>query len=125
MNKTYKVAVIGSRSIQDKSIIFNYLDSKKDKINTIISGKATGPDFFSEEWANLNSIPTLIFPAKWKDENGNVDKGAGYRRNHDIIKACEICVCFYDGISKGSKHSMELCKKYDKKLIIIDCNKER
>ncbi|MEK6882556.1 MAG: DUF4326 domain-containing protein [Nanoarchaeota archaeon] len=124
LNKTkYKIAVIGSRSVQDKKIVFDYLDSKYDKIEMIVSGGANGPDSYGAEWAAQKGFPCLIFNAQWHDKNNIYNKGAGYRRNHDIIKSCDICVSFYDGISRGTKHSMELCKQYNKKLIIIDCKK--
>lgn len=124
LNKKYKLAVIGSRTITDKKIVFNYLDSKYDKIEMIISGGASGPDEFGRQWAQDNGLPCLIHYAKWRDKEGFPNKGAGYARNHNIIKDCDICVCFYDGQSKGSKHSMDLCKEYGKKLIVIDCKSE-
>jgi hypothetical protein len=122
--KKYKIAVIGSRSVQDKKIVFDYLDSKYDKIEMIISGGASGPDSYSAEWAAQKGFTCLIFNARWHDKNGVYDKGAGYRRNHDIIKNCQICVSFYDGVSRGTKHSMELCQQYNKKLIVIDCKQQ-
>ncbi len=69
--KLYKLAVIGSRTINNKKIVFDYLDSKRDKIEMIISGGATGPDSISAEWCKERGYPILIFFPKWKNPDGS------------------------------------------------------
>ena len=110
-----KLAIIGSRTFQNYSILIKELDSKKDKITLVISGGAQGADSLGEKWAKGNNIPTLIFPADW-DKHG---KAAGFIRNQDIIDNCDCCIAFWDGKSKGTAHSISLCEKQNKPYKII------
>jgi hypothetical protein len=68
-----------------------------------------------EEWAKKHGIDTLIFPADW-DKHG---KAAGFIRNEDIIKNCDQAIAFWDHVSKGTRHSISLCEKYNKPCKII------
>jgi hypothetical protein len=54
-------------------------------------------------------------PANW-DEFG---KSAGYIRNAEMAKYADACVIFWDGISKGTKHMINLANKEGLKLKII------
>lgn len=110
-----KIAIIGSRDFTDKSLLNKTLEPYKPKITYIVSGGAHGADTLGEEWAKENGIETQIFYADW-DKHG---KRAGFIRNVDIIENCDGCIAFWDGESKGTKHSISLCEKYDKPLKIV------
>jgi len=110
-----KLAIIGSRTFENYSILIKNLDPLKPKITQVISGAAKGADSLGEKWAKGNNIPTLIFPADWNKHG----KRAGFIRNEDIIKNCDCCIAFWDGKSKGTAHSISLCEKYDKPYKII------
>jgi hypothetical protein len=105
-----KLAIIGSRTFNDYNLLESYLNPYKNNISLVISGAAKGADSLGEKWANKNNIKTLIFPADWN----KYGKRAGYIRNEDIIKNCDVCIAFWDGESKGTKHALSLCKKYNK-----------
>lgn len=110
-----KVAIIGSRSFSDYELVCNTLDPIKDKITSIISGGARGADRLAEKYAHENSISTVIFLPDW-EKNG---RGAGVIRNKLIVKECDICIAFWDGTSKGTKHTIDLCSNNDKPCHII------
>ncbi len=114
-----KVAVVGSRTITDYSFIKNLLDGKKDQIQSIISGGANGIDSLAERWAKENNIPITIFLPDWN----TYGKRAGYVRNESIIKECDMCLALWDGESKGTLHSVNLCKKHQKPHLLIDFSK--
>ena len=40
-------------------------------------------------------------------------------RNTDIIKNCQMVVAFYDGVSKGTKDSLDKAKKLKKTTLIV------
>lgn len=107
-----KVAVIGSRSFHNYEMLKNVLS--KYHISLIISGGAKGADSLAETYARENDIETLIFKPDW-DKHG---KSAGYIRNIDIIENSDLVIAFWDGKSKGTKHSIDLAKKGNKKIII-------
>lgn len=117
-----KLAVVGSRNFNDYSLMKKYLDKihSVEPITCIISGGAAGADALSEVWAHENNISTLIFKPNWN----KYGKRAGFIRNEDIIKSCDKCIAYWDGVSKGTKHSINLCKKYSKKCKIVYTDKK-
>jgi hypothetical protein len=114
------VAVIGSRSLTDTNLVYSFLDAKRDKIKLLVSGGAKrGPDHFANEWAKDRGFPILIFYPNWYNEHGQFVKSAGYARNYEIVQASDLIVCFYDGVSRGSQHSMDIAKSLKKPVQII------
>ena len=108
-----KVAVVGSRNFNDIDLIVDTLGQYK--IGEIISGGAAGADSLAEDFADAAGIKKTIFKANWE----KYGRSAGYIRNIDIISNCDICIAFWDGKSRGTKHSISLCKKHNKKCVII------
>ena len=113
-----KLAVIGSRTFND----YNRLKSILDKIHNfkyielIISGGANGADLLGEKWAKENHIKTLVFKPDW-DKFG---KSAGYKRNIEIVNSSDTVIAFWDGVSKGTQHSINIAKEQNKKCYIIN-----
>lgn len=112
-----KLAIIGSRTFSNYEFLAQKLDHFKltNKIDLIISGGARGADFLSEKWAKENNIETLIFYPNWK----KYGKSAGFIRNVDICNAADYVIAFWDGKSKGTQHSINICKKLKKPLTIF------
>jgi hypothetical protein len=110
-----KLAIIGSRNFTNYKLLQEILEQYKPKITLVVSGAAKGADSLGEKWALENNIQTLIFHADWNQYG----KRAGFIRNEDIIKNCDYCVAFWDGESKGTKHSLSLCEKYTKPVKIV------
>lgn len=111
-----KVAVVGSRSCTDYKLVEStLLDFGLENIDLIISGGARGVDTFAEKFAKKYGIKTLIFPADW-----NLGRQAGYIRNCDIVKACDVVIALWDGVSSGTTHSFKLAKEYNKQLKIVE-----
>ena len=111
-----KLAIIGSRTFNNYDLLVSILEQYKSKITLVVSGAAKGADSLGERWAIKNNIKTLIFPADWE----KYGKRAGFIRNEDIIKNCDCVIAFWDGISKGTTHSLSLCEKYNKPYKIIN-----
>lgn len=111
-----KIAIIGSRTFDDYSLLQETLKLYKSKITLIVSGAAKGADSLGEKWALENNIKTLIFPANWN----KYGKRAGFIRNEDIIKNCDCVIAFWDNKSKGTAHSISLCEKYNIPYKIIN-----
>jgi hypothetical protein len=111
-----KIAIIGSRTFDNYSLLQETLKLYKSKITLIVSGAAKGADSLGEKWALENNIKTLIFPANWN----KYGKRAGFIRNEDIIKNCDCVIAFWDNKSKGTAHSISLCEKYNIPYKIIN-----
>jgi hypothetical protein len=125
MTSDVKLAIVGSRTFFDYKVLKNTLDdiSTEHSLNyiEIISGGAKGADSLGEMYAKEKGIPTKIFPAEWK----KYGKSAGFKRNVDIIKNCDVCVCFWDGESHGTKHDIELCKEMHKPCFVYNFLKDK
>ena len=109
-----KLAIVGSRTFNDYATLLYVTNSiKRDNGYTyteIVSGGAKGADSLAERYAEQNKIPTKIFRADWNRHG----KRAGFIRNVYIIDDCDVCICFWDGSSHGTKHDIELCKEKGK-----------
>lgn len=112
-----KLAIVGSRSFMDykklkTSILENY---KIETITKIVSGGAKGADYLAELFATEFSISTEIYIPDWS----KFGKSAGMIRNKSIIENCDEVIAFWDGKSKGTKNSIDLCIKLKKNLSIV------
>lgn len=113
-----KLVIAGSRTIVNIQHLYNAIltldlgDIVRNEVTEIISGGANGADKLGEILATKLNKDLIIIPAEW-DKYG---KGAGYRRNEDMAELGDAVLVLYDGISKGSKHMIELAKKHNKKV---------
>jgi len=111
----YKIAIVGSRTFTDYEFMKQILDAHKDKIALIISGGADGADTLAQRYAKENAIPIHIYYPDWK----NYGKRAGFRRNVIIANLAEKMIAFWDGKSKGTKHSIDKMKQLGKPIVVI------
>lgn len=120
-----KVAIVGSRTFNDYELLKAFIKLKSQEnnieIDTIVSGGAKGADTLGEQYAEEHHLNKLIFKADW-DKYG---KRAGFIRNVDIIKNCDVCFAFWDGESHGTKHDLELCEEYNKQYFVCYFNNNK
>lgn len=112
-----KLAIIGSRNFNDK--VF-FLEKVKDviseyNITAIISGGAVGTDLLGKQYALDNQIEYIEFLPDWSKYN----RAAGMVRNRDIVNNSDIVLAFWDGVSKGTKNSIDFAKKQNKILFVV------
>ena len=83
------------------------------EITEVISGKARGIDTIGEYWAAKHDIPVIPMPADWHPEwkKGQLDRGAGFRRNARMADVGEALIDLWDGESRGSKNMIEIAIK--------------
>lgn len=106
---SYKLAIIGSRTFSDYSLLCDEI-AKLDKPALIVSGGARGADSLGKKYADEHNIPTKIFPAIWHPdgEGGSYDRAAGMKRNVDIVNEADAILAFWDGDSTGTIHGINL-----------------
>jgi len=109
-----KIAVVGSRGFNDYDYMTSILNNIED-ITLIVSGGAPGADRLAEMYADQNNINKLILKADW-DKYG---KSAGMIRNKDIVDNAEFIIAFWDGVSKGTKNSIDRAKKAGKQVVVF------
>jgi hypothetical protein len=110
-----KLAVVGGRDFSDVDL-FNKSIKEYNGIDCIVSGGARGADSMGEQYANRNGITTKIFYPEW-DRYG---RSAGYKRNVLIVEYADEVIAFWDGVSRGTKHSIDIAKSMNKKVNIVN-----
>lgn len=112
-----KVIVAGGRKFNNynllKTTLNNILSNKTDI--EIVSGTANGADKLGERYAEQYNYHIKKFPAEW-DKYG---KSAGYIRNEEMAKYADALVAYWDGISKGTRHMIDLAEKHNLKVRVI------
>ena len=111
-----KVAVVGGRDFTDYLRMAKILNPVKYKIQYLVSGGAKGADQLAELYAKAYKVRIKIFDADW-DTYG---KKAGFLRNQDIVKEADIVIAFWNGKSKGTRHTIELAKENNKQLKVYN-----
>jgi len=113
---TFVLGVSGSRTFNNKKLLFEKIDeiNKKIKINLIVTGGALGADQIGMVYAREKGIQLLILKPDWTK-----GKCAGILRNQDIINQSHFVICFWDGKSKGTKNTIDRCKKSNKPHQVI------
>lgn len=121
--KKLKIAIVGSRSLEDYVffrsrisywIMFFQKEYKEDLDINIISGGASGIDSIASKYSFEYNYPLIEHKANW-DRYG---KPAGFIRNQQIAKECDILICFWDGKSKGAKNTYDIAKKKGRKVYL-------
>jgi hypothetical protein len=102
------IAIVGSREFSDYSFLKEKMESICDSttVTRIISGGAKGADSLAAAWANEKGLALLELRPDWQKHG----KSAGFRRNSQIIEKADMCVAFWDGVSRGTAHSISLAK---------------
>lgn len=103
---TMKLIIAGTRTFDDYGLLCESID-RMNGVEEIISGGASGADSLGELYAKANELSIKRFPADWNKHG----KSAGYIRNKEMAEYATHCIVFWDGISKGSKHMIDLAKE--------------
>lgn len=106
-----KLLIAGSRSITDIDL------SKYIPPDTclIISGGAKGIDMLAEQYADKHKISKLLLRPRYN----LYKRGAPLRRNEEMVRICDCALIFWDGKSKGTKHTIDYAKKLNKEIKVI------
>ena len=107
-----KVAVGGSRSIEDFDLVKKVLDNLLVEGDVILSGNAPGADRLGERYGKENGYPVKLIPSEWEKHGLK----ATMMRNEVLLKACDFVICFWDGESKGTRHMLDIAIR-EKKLL--------
>jgi hypothetical protein len=116
--KPERVAIVGSRDYLNLAAVRRYVLALP-KGTIIISGGARGVDRAGELAAREAGLEVVIYWADW-DTHG---KEAGLLRNGSIVRDADRVVVFWDGKSRGSAHTIALCKALGKPYEVITCRR--
>lgn len=112
-----KILVCGSRTFTDVDLLGEVLGEQNSGISiTIISGGAHGADILAEAWAEEYGFNKIIYPADWATHG----KSAGFIRNQQMINENpDLVIAFWDGKSKGTKHTLGLAKQKKIRTLLV------
>ena len=114
-----RLAIVGSRNYPDPVEVAEFVLGL-DKSIKIISGGAHGVDAWAANVAHF--VAGMEVEVKWADWR-NLGKRAGFIRNKEIVNACNWMVAFWDGVSKGTQHSIALAELVERHVIIKEKKK--
>ena len=101
-----KVAIVGTRTYPDLEQVRKYVrDLSPDDI--IVSGGAKGVDETAEGEARKLGMEVISVPAEWN----KYGKRAGLIRNDIIVGMADCVVAFWDGVSLGTKYTIDKAKE--------------
>lgn len=106
-----KLLVVGSREIKD----FDLCGLIPLGVELIISGGANGIDRLAEKYADENKIPKLIIRPQYE----SYGRAAPIKRNEEMVRLCDELLVIWDGVSRGTKYTMDYAKKLGKKMRVI------
>lgn len=130
-----KIAVTGSRSIQDADTVFMHLDKTIDWLVkegwidaeepvSIVSGGAKGVDTLAKMYADINDYDFFLYkPYHLVDNRTEYDPKYFFARNKQIVDNADYIVVFWDGESHGTAHVLKLCNKSKKPYQLIRMDK--
>jgi hypothetical protein len=110
----HRTVIVGSRKWARPKPIQDYI-RKLSPDTIVLSGGAPGVDTMAVEFARKSGRPVWVTPAQWE----KFGRGAGYRRNIEMIDHAHEVVAFWDGQSPGTKHSIEYATLKNKLKAII------
>ena len=106
-----KLAIIGSRTLN----IQNIADYLPEGVTEIVSGGAKGIDRLAAIYAKENHFPLTEFLPDYE----RYGRAAPLKRNAEIAEYADMALAFWDGASKGTKHTIFLFEKLGKAVIIV------
>lgn len=108
----FRVIIAGSRDFDDYNLVVSTMDNLLQNITepiVIVCGMARGADTLGEKYSISKGYEVSYFPADWS----RFGKAAGYKRNEQMAQNADALVAFWDGSSRGTKHMIDLARKYN------------
>jgi len=111
-----KVIIAGSRTCDDKNIVWKALNETKFDITELISGGAIGVDRLGEEWAKSKNIPVKVYRPHYGIEN---PRYAPLLRNTDMAKNGDALIAIWKDQTRGTAHMIQCMKDLGKPIEVI------
>jgi len=114
------IGIVGSRRRTGPKV-FQKIENKLLEIyeegDAIVSGGCPqGADSFAEILAKKHQIPIMIHYARWN----SYGKGAGFQRNTDIAKDCDLLIATpAEDRTGGTEDTIKKCEKMGKTVYFL------
>lgn len=121
-----RVAIVGSRSIDNESLIFDeasvLIERYAPAIDniTIISGGAPGVDAVAERFANENGYNFICFkPYHLVNRRADYSPDYYFARNMQIVDNSDLIIVFWNGESGGAKQVIDYAGSRQKNIEVV------
>ena len=108
------VAIVGSREYPFLQDVRDYIVELPEGTR-VVTGGARGVDREAENVCGERGIECLVLKPDWEAHG----RKAGLLRNVDIVKAADRIVAFWDGVSRGTLHSIHTAQRLDKPVLVF------
>lgn len=106
-----KIVIAGSRNIDN----FDLSQHIPSNVDLIITGGASGIDNLAEKYADKHKISKLIILPDYK----RYGRAAPLRRNEIMVDLSDLVIVVWDGVSRGTKYTIDYATKKGKNLKIV------
>ena len=107
-----RLAIIGSRSCPQIDIAAHL----KYIPDTIVSGGARGADTYARLFAEHHNLKLIEYLPEY-DKYG---RQAPLIRNKLIVENCDCLIAFWDGVSRGTKYTIDYARECGKPIKIVN-----
>lgn len=111
-----RIAVVGSRTGVSQEKVVEFVNRLDPEFTVLISGGAQGVDTWAAEAAEARGIRTVIILPNWK----KYGKGAGLRRNTEIVLAADDVIAYWDMRSRGTFDTIKKALKHKRNLVVFN-----
>ena len=113
------IGIVGSRGYTDYQEFCVYMNDYlcTYDIDNVISGGAKGTDTLAKKWAIENTINLIEHLPDW-----SIGKRGAVLRNLKIVEDSDMIIAFWDYKSKGTKMTIDMAKRKNKKVVINKIN---
>ncbi len=106
-----RIGIVGSRNLT----LTNLETYLPEQVTEIVSGGARGVDTCAKEYAIAHNLKYTEFVPEYS----RYGRGAPLKRNQQIVEYADIVIAFWDGKSKGTKFTIDYCKKIGKSATVF------
>ena len=114
----YRVVVAGCRGYTDykqaEQFINESLGDRSPATLVFLSGGCRGADMLGERYAVEHGISVEQYLPNWR----RYGRGAGVKRNREMVDSCDEVICFWDGTSRGTKSLIDYAHRMGKPVRI-------
>lgn len=106
-----RIGIVGSRTLT----LTNLETYLPEQVTEIVSGGARGVDTCAKEYAIAHNLKYTEFVPEYS----RYGRGAPLKRNQQIVEYADMVIAFWDGKSKGTKYTVDYCKKIGKSATVF------
>lgn len=106
-----KTAIIGSRTVT----VEHPEEYLPENVTEIVSGGAKGVDSAAAAYAEENKIKLTLFLPQYE----RFGRAAPLKRNEQIAEYADCALAFWDGMSKGTMHTVKQFQRRNKPVRIV------